>query len=83
MASRKQEELEIIVKTYDLMKWCCEHTSKFPRNYRFVLGERIERNLYDILEWLIAGRKRCQVPFHVSGTGVTSSIKAEQRKLPG
>jgi hypothetical protein len=24
--------------------------SKFPRNHRFVLGERIERNLYDVLE---------------------------------
>lgn len=45
MASRKQEELVIIVKTYDLMKWCCEHTSKFPRNYRSVLGERIDKNL--------------------------------------
>lgn len=56
MANRKQEELVIIVKTYDLMKWCCEHTSKFPRNYRFVLGERIERNLYDILEWLIEAK---------------------------
>lgn len=43
------------------MTWCCEHTSKFPRNYRFVLGERIERNLYDILEWLIEAKytKEC------------------------
>jgi len=34
-------ELIVIVKMYDLIKWSCEHTSKFPRNYRFVLGERI------------------------------------------
>jgi hypothetical protein len=38
-----ETELSVIRKTYDLVKWSCEHTSKFPRNYRFVLGERIER----------------------------------------
>ena len=30
---------------HDLILWSCNHTSKFPRNHRFVLGERIERNL--------------------------------------
>jgi hypothetical protein len=29
---------------------------KFPRNHRFVLGERIERNLYDLLEILIRSK---------------------------
>jgi hypothetical protein len=28
----------------------------FPRNHRFVLGERIERNLYDLLETLIQAK---------------------------
>ena len=37
-----------------LILWSCNHTSKFPRNHRFVLGERIERNLYNLLETLIA-----------------------------
>ncbi|MFN7876276.1 MAG: four helix bundle protein [Pirellula sp.] len=69
MASRKQEELVIIVKTYDLMKWCCEHTSKFPRNYRFVLGERIERNLYDILEWLALVAAQSQLHWHKARGG--------------
>jgi hypothetical protein len=27
-----------------LILWSCNHTGKFPRNHRFVLGERIERN---------------------------------------
>jgi len=35
----------VITKTYDLILWSCNHTSNFPRNHRFVLGERIERNL--------------------------------------
>jgi len=51
----KQEELAIITQTYDLILWSCNHTGKFPRNHRFVLGERIERNLYDLLETLIRG----------------------------
>ena len=49
-------ELIVIVKMYDLIKWSCEHISRFPRNYRFVLGERIETNLLDILELLIAAK---------------------------
>jgi len=40
----------VITKTYDLILWSRNHTSKFPRNHRFVLGERFERNLYGLLE---------------------------------
>ena len=49
----KREELVVITKTYDLILWSCQLTSKFPRNHLFVLGERTERNLYDLLETLI------------------------------
>ena len=44
----KGEELSVITKTYDLtydlILWSCNHTSRFPRNHRFVLGEQVERN---------------------------------------
>src|ERR1700757_4266785 len=50
------EELIVIPKTYDLVLWSCRHTARFPRSHRFVLGERIERNLYDLLETLIQAR---------------------------
>jgi len=53
---KKDQELIVITKTYDLILWSCNHTSKFPRNHRFVLGERIERNLYGLLETLIAAQ---------------------------
>jgi hypothetical protein len=57
MAVRKDfEELVVIAKTYDLILWSCHHTGKFPRQHRFVLGERIERNLYDLLETLIKAK---------------------------
>ena len=52
--NEKNQELIVITKTYDLILWSCNHTSRFPRNHRFVLGERIERNLYNLLETLIA-----------------------------
>jgi hypothetical protein len=54
--AEQQPELAVIRKTYDLVKWSCGHTSKFPRSHRFVLGERIERRLYDLLETLIQAR---------------------------
>jgi len=53
---KNSEELTVITKTYDLILWSCIHTSKFPRNHRFVLGERIERNLYNLLETLIRAK---------------------------
>ena len=53
---KKQEELVIITKTYDLILWSCNHTGRFPRQHRFVLGERMERSLYDLLETLIQAK---------------------------
>ncbi len=53
---KKHEELIVITKTYDLILWSCHHTGEFPRNHRFVLGERIEGNLYDLLEALIQAK---------------------------
>ena len=46
----------MITKTYDLILLSCNHTSRFHRNHRFVLGERIERNLYGLLETLIQAK---------------------------
>src|SRR5271168_2257342 len=57
MAGQKRmDEMTVITKAYDLILWSCNHTGKFPRNHRFVLGERIERNLYDLLEILIRAK---------------------------
>ena len=53
---KKTEELVVITKTYDLILWSCNHTSRFPRQHRFVLGERLERSLYDLLELLIQAK---------------------------
>jgi len=41
---KKHEELVVITKTYDLILWSCNHTGRFPRQHRLVLGERLERS---------------------------------------
>ena len=57
MAFRKTpDELVVITRAYDFILWSCNHVSKFPRNHRFVPGERIERTLYDLLETLIEAK---------------------------
>jgi hypothetical protein len=53
---KHQDELVVITKTYDLILWSCNHTGRFPRQHRFVLGERLERTLYDLLETLIQAK---------------------------
>jgi hypothetical protein len=52
----RNAELTVITKTYDLLLWSCHHTGRFPRQHRFVLGERIERNLYCLLDQLIEAK---------------------------
>ena len=61
----------MITKTHDLILWSCNHTNRFPRNHRFVLGERIERNLYNLLETLI----RAKYTKHVSGSWKTPTSR--------
>ncbi len=66
---KKTPELISITKTYDLILWSCNHTSRFPRQHHFVLGERLERTLYDLLETLIQAkyqRERAALPGHCS-----------------
>jgi hypothetical protein len=48
LARGSAHELTNITRTYDLVLGSCHHTGRFPRNHGFVLGERIERKLYDL-----------------------------------
>jgi hypothetical protein len=51
-----EQELAVITRTYDLVLWACRHVGKFHRSHRFVLGERLERRLYELLETLLQAR---------------------------
>lgn len=51
-------ELPIIRKTYDLIRWYGPRISKFPRDQKFVVGDRVQSTLYGMLEGLIRARYR-------------------------
>ena len=53
---RRDDELPIIRTFYDFALWLIPHIGKFPRDHRFVLGERMEGQLYAILENLIRAK---------------------------
>ncbi|MCX8109033.1 MAG: hypothetical protein N3G20_09540, partial [Verrucomicrobiae bacterium] len=40
------------MKARDFQLWLFQHTSKFPRQYRHTLTERIERSALDFHRWL-------------------------------
>jgi hypothetical protein len=42
-----------ITLTYDLLKWAIPALKKFPRDQRFLLGDRIENLTLNILELFI------------------------------
>ena len=50
------QELPIIQKTYDLIKWYVPILSRLPRDHRYGLGERMTHLLYELLEGLIQAR---------------------------
>ncbi|PSB33913.1 diversity-generating retroelement protein Avd [Stenomitos frigidus] len=49
-------ELPIIQKTHDLIKWYVPILNRLPRDHKFMLGDRIIAGLYDLLEGLIRVR---------------------------
>jgi hypothetical protein len=50
------QDLSIIQKTYDLIKWYVPILNRLPRDHKFMLGDRIISGLYDLLEGLILAR---------------------------
>lgn len=42
-----------ISKTHELLEWLLPAVSKFPKDKRYTLGQRIENKLLDILELLL------------------------------
>lgn len=50
------EDLNAITRTYDLVKWIMPVISKFPRDKRYTLGQRLENKILDILDVLIQAK---------------------------
>ena len=49
-------ELLVIDRAYELVRWSCDHIGRFPRRFRYTLGERIECRMYDLLETLVQAK---------------------------
>ncbi len=50
------QELPIIQKAYDLVRWYVPILNRLPRNHKFALGDRLTNGLYELLEGLITAR---------------------------
>ena len=50
------EELKVIQKLYDHIKWISPIINRLPRDRKFTIGDRILNKLYDILELLIEAK---------------------------
>jgi hypothetical protein len=62
-SGKQAEELVAITKAYDLVRELTQRVGKFPRDHKFLLGDRILTNAYDVLDMLIeAEYSRNKVP---------------------
>ncbi len=48
-----RKEVDAVTKLYDFILWMIPKLDRFPRNRKFILGDRIETVMLDILELLI------------------------------
>jgi hypothetical protein len=49
-------ELSIVQKTYDLIKWYVPILNLLPRDHKYNLGDRVIGNLYELLEGLLTAQ---------------------------
>jgi hypothetical protein len=49
-------ELTVITMTYDLLVWTAQHVARFPRSHRFTAGDRLDRQLYLVLDTLLRAK---------------------------
>jgi hypothetical protein len=50
------QDLPVVQKTYDLIKWYIPLLNRLPKDYKFTLGDRISSGLYSLLEGFIQAR---------------------------
>ena len=47
------KEVDALTRTYDLLLWMIPQLEKFPKSQRYLLGDRIETLLLDIMDVII------------------------------
>jgi hypothetical protein len=54
---RKFTEPPLFTKTYDLVRWVNEETTRFPKSQRFTLAQQIQNESLELLKCFIAARR--------------------------
>jgi hypothetical protein len=75
------DDLPIIQKTYDLIKWYVPILNRLPRVHKFLLGNRIITELYNLLDILIIARYAKQKLAHLELLNSKLDILRYQTRL--
>jgi len=51
--AKEQKEVNALTKTYELLLWIIPQLEKFPKSQKYLLGDRIETVLLDIMDLII------------------------------
>lgn len=70
-----QHVTPVVTRTYDLILWLLPKLGKFPRDQRFLLGDRIENTLLDCLELLI------EATYSREKAGILKNVNLKLEKL--
>jgi len=50
---RKTDPPVVLIKWYDFTKWLLDRVDSFPRNQRFIFGQRLADHTLSIMELLV------------------------------
>jgi hypothetical protein len=75
------DQLPIIQKTYDLIKWYIPILNRLPKDHKFNLGNRIATGLYSFLESLIRARYATEKLPHLEPLNSELDILRHQTRL--
>jgi hypothetical protein len=75
------DQLPIIQKTYDLIKWYIPILNRLPKDHKFNLGNRIATGLYSFLESLIRARYAPEKLPHLEPLNSELDILRHQTRL--
>ncbi len=54
------DELPILQKTYDLIRWYVPILTRLPKSHKYVLGDRLVIDLYDLLRGLVRAKYKSE-----------------------
>lgn len=71
-----RDELQVIDRTYQLLKWFLGRLEKFPRSHRYGLGQQIEQRLYAVFDGLMRAKYAAAKNKRDALTGVNLDLES-------